>query len=42
MAQIIFCQSSDPPKVSMLFPKMFAKIETAARAVAAVYYIKTT
>ena len=38
MAQMIFYQSYDPPKISMLFPKKNLKIETA---VVAVYYIKT-
>ena len=45
MAQMIFCQSYDPPKVSMLVPKKFQTIETAstaaATAVVTVYYIKT-
>ena len=37
MAQIMFCQSSDPHKVSMLIPKMFPKIEASdTTAVAAV------
>ena len=41
----MFWQSYDPPKVSMQFPKMCLKIETASTtavtAVVAVYYIKT-
>ena len=45
MAQLILYQSFDPPKFSMLIPKMFLKIETATTTavtdVVAVYYIKT-
>ena len=41
MAQIMFCQSYDPPKVSMPFPKKIeTAVTTAVTAVVDVYYIK--
>ena len=46
MAQIMFCQSSDPSKVGMLFQKCFQNVETTATtgatAAVVVYYDKTT
>ena len=43
--QIIFFQSSDPPKICMVFSTMFHHFETAettaATAAVAVYYVKT-